>query len=155
MIFFIILVIQVAKKRRNLDGTLTFSNYENWAGLTESSLCLLGTSSQKSLKLTLGSVAGPGNHRQISGLFDMMTKNLRMSYKLWREHMRVRTDLVCWCVVALSDRVDSVQETAKTQNRKALDSAFIYEHTCYVNTKGSSLNTNKWMQQFSEAKHEQ
>lgn len=30
--------------------------------LTESSLCLLGTSSQKSLKLTLGSVAGPVKH---------------------------------------------------------------------------------------------
>lgn len=30
--------------------------------LTESSLCLLGTSSQKSLKLTLGSVAGPVRH---------------------------------------------------------------------------------------------
>lgn len=117
------------KKRRNLDAALTFSDYENWAGLTESSLCLLGTSSQKSLKLTLGSVAGPGNHRQISGLFDMMIENLRMIYKLWREHMRMRTDLVCWCVVALSYRVDSVQETAKTRNRMALDSVFIHKHT--------------------------
>lgn len=30
--------------------------------LTESSLCLLGTSSRKSLKLTLGSVTGPVKH---------------------------------------------------------------------------------------------
>lgn len=50
------------KKRGRQNYILTFINYERRARLTESSLCLLGTLSQKSLKLTLGSVAGPGIH---------------------------------------------------------------------------------------------
>lgn len=35
--------------------------------------------------------------------------------------MNRRTDLVRWCVVALSYRVDSVQETATRENRTVSD----------------------------------
>lgn len=78
--------------------------------LTESSLCLLETLSQKSLKLTLGSVAGPVKHENRGGI--RIAKRSVVIDSPSTEH-RNRTHLVCWCVVALSYRVNSVQETVR------------------------------------------
>lgn len=92
--------------------------------LTESSLYLLGTSSRKSLKLTLGSVAGPtrSEHKETKhavqgkeGEKERKTAGrvLLVIYTCNTEYTGRRTDLVCWRVVALSYRINSVQETAK------------------------------------------
>lgn len=92
--------------------------------LTESSLYLLGTSSRKSLKLTLGSVAGPtrSEHKEAKHAVqgkegEKRKKNSRQGfagdYTFNTEYTGRRTDLVCWRVVTLSYRINSVQETAK------------------------------------------
>lgn len=92
--------------------------------LTESSLYLLGTSSRKSLKLTLGSVAGPtrSEHKETNMQFrerrggkerKTTGRVLLVIYTFNTEYTGRRTDLVCWRVVALSYRINSVQETAK------------------------------------------
>lgn len=46
-----------------------------------------------------------------------MIEITEVSYKLYK-HINSRTDLVRWCVVALSYRVNSVQETAKTETEQ-------------------------------------
>lgn len=92
--------------------------------LTESSLYLLGTSSRKSLKLTLGSVAGPtrSEHKETKHAVqgkegEKRKKNSRQGfagdYTFNTEYTGRRTDLVCWRVVTLSYRINSVQETAQ------------------------------------------
>lgn len=81
--------------------------------LTESSLCLLETSSRKSLKLTLGSVAGPGNRGSGDSSGQLGISGIRGNARANRG-----THLVCRRVITLSDRINPVQETAKKEKER-------------------------------------
>lgn len=77
--------------------------------LTESSLCRLETSSRKSLKLTLGSVAGPGKCGSGESSCQLTSGEAWGNVCTYNQG----THLVCRCVIILSYWVNPVQETAK------------------------------------------